>query len=321
MSGTDRRMPDAVVEGAWRPHGCNSVRCVVLLTCVAAQLSAQELQPRAYIPTPVGLNYFGFSYSNNRGGLLFDPSLPLEDTQVHANITSISFGQTVGVAGRTAQILAVVPYLVADLGGRALGVQQSPYRSGLGDATFRYAMNITGAPAMNLKQYAGYRQKTIVGASITVTAPTGQYDSNRLINIGASRWAFKPELGVSRAFGKWTVEGAAGTWLFPANNRYYGNSARTQDPLGTLQFHIVRFLPHRIWLAADWTFYTGGRTQINGRDLPNYLGNTRLGATFGIAVTRRQGIKVSYFKGTWTRVGTDIESIGVSYNLIWLKGR
>jgi hypothetical protein len=279
------------------------------------------LQPRAYIPTPVGLNYFGFSYSNNKGGLLFDPSLPVEDTQVVANITSISFAQTLGVAGRTAQLLAVVPYVAAHLDGHVLGVQQSHSRSGLGDATFRYAMNIYGAPAMYLRTYAGYRQATIVGASITVTAPTGQYDSNRLINIGASRWAFKPELGVSRAVGKWTLEGAALAWLFTSNNRYDGGSARTQDPLGTLQVHVVRFLPHRIWLATDWTFYTGGRSQIDGQDRPDYQANTRWGATFGIAVTRRHGIKVSYFKGARTRVGRDIESLGVSYNLIWLRGR
>ena len=203
----------------------NNGACVALLSCFIACLGAQEMQPRAYIPTPVGLNFFGIAYSNNAGGLLFDPSLPVEDGHVNADIVTLSFGQTLGVLGRTAQVLAVLPYAVADLNGRlGAGVEQYLYRSGLGDSVFRYAMNIHGAPAMHLKEYAGYRQKTIVGASVTVSVPTGQYDPNKLINIGANRWEFKPELGVSQALGKWTLEGALGVWLYTANNQFYGGA-------------------------------------------------------------------------------------------------
>jgi len=288
---------------------------------LAAGLTAQELQPRAYLPAPVGLNYFGISYSNNRGGLLFDPSLPVDDASVNANIATVAFGQTLGVLGRTTQILALFPYVRANLEGRVAGTQTDAYRSGLGDATFRYSMNLYGAPAMNLKEFAGYRQKTVVGASVTVTAPTGQYDPVRLVNIGTNRWGVKPEIGVSRAVGKWTLEGAAGAWLYTGNDQFNGTSLRTQEPIGSLQGHVVRVLPHRTWLAGDLTFYTGGRSQVNGRDNSDYLGNSRLGASFGIVLNRRQSLKISYFKGAVTRLGGDISSIGVSYNVIWLRGR
>ena len=293
----------------------------LVLSYFAAGLAAQELQPRAYLPTPVGLNYFGFSYSNNRGGLLFDPSLPVDDASVNANIVTAAFGQTLGVLGRTTQILMIFPYVRANLKGRVAGSQADAYRSGLGDAVFRYSMNLYGAPAMDLKEFAGYRQRTVVGASVTVTAPIGQYDPVRLVNIGTNRWAVKPEIGVSRAVGKWTLEGAAGVWLFTENNQFSGALLRTQDPLGSLQAHVVRVLPLRTWLAGDLSFYTGGRSQVNRQDNSDYLGNSRLGATIGIALGRRQSVKISYFKGAVTRVGGDISSIGVSYNIIWLGGR
>ena len=303
-------------------HRRHSAGGLLLLSCVAGCLSAQELQPRAYIPAPDGLNYFGISYSNNAGGLLFDPSLPVTDAHVNANIVTLAFGQTLGLLGRTVQILMVFPYAVANLNGNlSESGEQYLYRSGLGDATFRYAMNIHGAPAMDVKEFSRYHQKTIVGASITVTAPMSQYDPRRLINIGTNRWAFKPELGVSRALGKWTLEGAAGLWLYTANHQYYGSNSLTQLPLGSLQVHVVRNLPRRSWLAFDGTFYTGARSQINGRDQANYQGNTRFGATFGIALNRRQAIKISYFEGALTRVGTDIRSLGISYNVIWQTGR
>jgi len=294
---------------------------ILLLSCFAGCLGAQEMQPRAYIPTPVGVNFFGVSYANSSGGVLFDPSLPVADSHVAANITTFTFGQTLGVLGRTAQVLAVLPYAVANLTGTVAGADAHAYRSGLGDMVFRYAMNIHGAPAMGLKQFAAYRQKTIVGASITVSAPTGQYDSNRAVSIGANRWAFKPELGISRALGKWTVEGALGAWLYTPNNRYYRNTVRTQVPLGSVQAHVMRFLPRHTWLAFDTTLFTGARSQINGVDKSDYQGNTRLGATFGCTVTRRQAIKVSFFDGAVTRIGTDIRSVSVAYNVIWQKGR
>jgi hypothetical protein len=295
--------------------------CALTLACVGARLPAQELQPRAYIPTPVGFNYFGIAYANNGGGLLFDASLPVEDTHVNANIVTLAFGQSLGVLGRTAQVLAVFPYVEANLDGLVSSVPQHLYRSGLSDSTFRYAMNLYGAPAMRLKQYKDYHQKTIVGASITMTAPTSQYDPNRLINVGTNRWAFKPELGLSKALGKWTLEGATGVWLYTSNDRFSGSSVRTQAPLGSFQGHVEYNLPHRSWVSGDYTFFTGGRTQINGVDSFNYQGNMRVGVTFSLALNPRHAIKISYFEGVLTRFGTDVHSIGVSYNVVWLKGR
>jgi hypothetical protein len=293
---------------------------LIVFVLTAGSLRAQEMQPRAYLPAPVGLNFIGIGYSNNRGGLLFDPSLPVEDAKVNANIGTFAFGQTLGVLGRTAQVLAILPYVEANLDGRFQGDQTHLYRSGLADVTLRYAMNIHGAPAMRRKEYSKYRQKTVVGASVTVTAPTGQYDPVRLINVGTNRWAFKPEIGVSRAVGKWAFEGAAGVWLYTANNRFNGSAVRTQNPLGSVQADVVRALPHRIWVAVHGTFFTGGRSQVNGRDNADYQGNLRLGATFAIALSPRQAIKITYFKGAITRIGGDIGSFGISYNVIWRKG-
>jgi hypothetical protein len=301
---------------------CRRYVCrALLLTCLAVSSAAQELQPRAYLPAPVGLNYFGISYANNSGGLLVDPGLALEDVNFDAHASTLAFGQTLGVAGRTVQLLACVPYVVAKGTSNLDGTEIRTRYSGLGDVTLRYAMNIHGAPAMGLKEFRAYRQKTIVGASITVAAPTGQYDSNRIVNLGLNRWAFKPEIGLSRAVGKYTIEGAAGLWLYKANSRFLGSSVRSQVPLGSVQFHVERSLPRRMWAGVDWTVYTGGRTQIDGKDNADYQGNTRLGATWGWSLHPRHALKVVYFRNLIARVGTDMRSVGVSYNFIWLRGR
>jgi hypothetical protein len=293
----------------------------ILPFVAAIALRAQELQPRAYLPAPVGLSFFGISYSGNSGGLLFDPSLPIEDAHVNASIPALAFAKALNAFGRTGQFLAVLPYVVADVSGKVAGIGGSRHRSGLADSAFRFAMNIHGAPAMHLKEFASYHPKTLVGASLTVMAPTGQYDPNVLINIGTNRWAFKPELGISHFRGKWELEAAFGAWLYTKNSDFYRRTVRTQDPLGSIQIHVVRLLPHRMWAAFDGTFYTGGRTYVGNTIRADYQANTRFGGTLAMAIGPRQALKFAYFQGATTRIGSDISSISIAYQVIWQRGR
>ena len=50
-------------------------------------------------------------------------------------------------------------------------------------------------PALAPAEYRNWQQKTLVGFSVKVVAPTGEYHPTKLINWGANRWAFRPELG------------------------------------------------------------------------------------------------------------------------------
>jgi hypothetical protein len=297
-------------------------RCLLTATLwFLAHLNAQDLQPRAYLPSPVGLSFFGVSYSNISGGLLFDPTLPVENGHVSASIPQLALGQSLNVFGRTSQVLAVIPYAVADVGAIVNGTQLTRHRSGLADSLVRFSTNIYGAPAMRRREFAKYRPKTIVGASISILTPTGQYDPNVLINLGANRWAFKPEIGVSRFVGLWEFEAAFGVWLYSRNSAFYGGTYRSQDPLGSVQAHIVRMLPHRMWAAFDGTFFSGGRTYTGMGVQANYQGDTRIGATLGIALNRRQAIRFAYFDGVTARIGTDIRSVSVAYQVIWHESR
>ena len=63
----------------------------------------------------------------------------------------------------------------------------------------RLAVNLYGAPALNLEEFASYRQDLIIGASLTASIPWGEYDNRQLINIGANRWFLQPAIGAPRA--------------------------------------------------------------------------------------------------------------------------
>ena len=147
-------------------------------------------------------------------------------------------------------------------------------------------MNLYGAPAMTPQAFAKYQQGTIVGISLTAVPPLGQYDSSKLINIGNNRWSFKPEVGISHAFGQWVVEGMAGVWLFTDNDDFLGGRMREQDPIVATQFHLTYKFTRTMWLAGDANYFRGGRTTIGGRQNLDLQSNSRVGATFSRALGR-----------------------------------
>jgi hypothetical protein len=151
-----------------------------------------------------------------------------------------------------------------------------------------------------------------------VAPPLGQYDSDKLINLGTNRWSFKPELGVSRTYGQWVVEAMAGVWFFTDNDDFFGGRTREQDPIAAMQLHITYKFKRTMWLAADANYYTGGQTTLGGVQNVDLQRNSRIGATFSSAVWRG-AIRMSVSRGAYTTIGADFTSIGVGYNYAWTR--
>src|SRR5262245_52671552 len=221
---------------------------------------AQELEPGAYAVAPVGVNVVVVSNTLSFGDMSFDPTGPIEDAEGVINVTALGFARVLNVAGRAGQAAIAVPVVVGHLQGRYLGEFAEVTRSGPGDARFRMAVNLYGAPARGLKEFAATRSTRLLGASLTVAMPTGPYTTERLINVGSDRWAFKPELGFVQVLGRWTVETFGGVWMFTTNDPFYRGSVRTQKPIGSAQFHVHYVIQPRLSLSGNANFYSGGRT-------------------------------------------------------------
>ena len=280
---------------------------------------AQELEPGAYWPLPNGLNIVTAANSINWGDLAFDPTAPIDEASATINTTALAFASSFAVAGRSANASVMVPIIGGHLEGLYLGEFAEVGRFGQGDPRVKVAVNLYGAPAMTSKQFASYRQRGIVGVSLTAAMPLGQYDPAKLINLGTNRWSFKPELGLSRTFGNWVVEVMAGVWLFTDNTDFLGGRTREQDAIVATQFHLTYQFNQSTWLAADANFYRGGRTTIGGRQNVDLQRNSRVGVTFSKGLTRSQAIRVSVSDGAFTTVGAAFLSAAVGYNFAWLR--
>jgi hypothetical protein len=283
-------------------------------------LKGQELEPRAYSVSPVGINIALFSYSHPSGDVEFDPSAQIDDVKAKLNVLALGYFRSLDFFGRSANIGAVIPYTDGTLEGTLFGNFQTVHRSGLRDPVIRFAVNLYGAPAMDLTQFSKYRQKSNVGASLTVVAPLGQYDGNTLINLGSNRWAFKPEIGFSQGIqNRWILELDAGAWLFTANHNFLG-ATRTQTPIVSAQLHAVYTVRPHFWFSLDGNFYDGGRTTVGTTQDFDLQRGSRIGLTVAGPIASRQALKFAYSRWVYATVGAKFNVFTLTYQFTWGAG-
>jgi len=252
------------------------------------------------------------------GDLSFDPSLPVEDASARISAWTLSYGRTFGLFGRASTVTLIAPYMVGDLEGRYIGEQTSVELSGFADVGVRLGVNLFGAPAMDRQAFAGYRPRTLIGASLNVRAPTGEYNPSKLINIGANRWGFKPQVGIVHVTGHWAFDVYVGGWLFTENSDFNGGRTRTQDPIFSTQAHVRYLVARNFWTALDGNFWRGGTTSVDGLANDDLQRNSRVGLTVAWQVAPQHGLRLAGSFGAFTRIGGKFTSVGVSYSYNWM---
>jgi len=284
--------------------------------CCISVVNAQDLDPRAYIRVPVKTTVAISGLSFSTGNVLLDPSLPIEDLDANVESASLGVSRTFSLFGQTAQALVVLPYTWAQLTGKVNGLDESKNLNGISDMRFRLSVLFLGGKAVSLSDFSKSNSRTILGASISVSIPTGENDPDKLINIGTNRWSFKPELALSQKFGnRWMLDVYSGVWLFTSNNSFYpGESERSQDPLYSFQTHLSYNINPRMWAAFNATYYVGGQTTINDVYNDDRQSNARLGATLVFPVAQANSVKIAYSQGAIIRTGADFKTLSLGWS-------
>jgi hypothetical protein len=307
------------------------VLSVVIAACPLQTLHAQDLAPRAYIITPIHWNAVTFTYSFTDGSSLFDLAIPITDAALTAtsvlHTANLSYFHSLNFFGRSANITLTLPYGVGNFDGQFIDNERKLYRSGLLDLGIRFSVNLKGGPAMTVEEYKAWKQKTILGVSLRVVAPIGQYDPTKLINNGSNRWGFKPEFGYSGRWGHWVLDGYAGVWFYTTNSEYFshnaffpGTNTQSQAPITSVETHLsYDFKKMGLWVSFDGNFWYGGRTILNGvENQTTLLTNSRIGGTGAIPLGKHQSLKFSYSDEIYARFGGKSQIVSVAWQFHWL---
>ena len=91
-----------------------------------------------------------------------------------------------------------------------------------------------------------------------------------------------------------------------------GTSSREQSTLYSMQGHVVYNVRTGMWASLDATYYSGGRTTVNGVIKNDLQHNLRWGGTLALPVDANNAVKIFFTSGVLTRTGTDFTTIGAA---------
>lgn len=301
---------------------CIQTILCILIAVLGRPLCAQDLSPRAYLITPVHFNAVTLTWSYYDGGVNFNGAVPITGATGTFSVASFALYHSFGVFGRSANVVAFLPYGVGTFQGELQQQQQSVYRSGLMDFGGRLSVNLIGGRALRPREFAKWKQKVILGASLKVIAPTGQYDPAKLVNWSINRWAFKPELGYSQRLGHWLVDAYAGCWFYTTNPKSYSPPVpkpQTEEPIGSFEGHLSRDFGNGNWVSLDGNYWWGGVTSLAGiQNLATQQAGSRIGGTAAWRFAEHQSLKLSYSNGTYIRFGGNYQTVSVAWQYSWL---
>jgi hypothetical protein len=289
-----------------------------VLLAGSAAVRGQDMEPRAYSASPIGTNFLGAGYLRTTGSVSLDPSGPISNVEATINSGFLGYARTFALLGQTASAAILLPVIQGDVSGTVQQIgQKQVSRFGFGDLRLRVAENILGSPAMTPEEFARRAPSTTLGISLTVAAPTGDYNSAHLVNIGNNRWAFKPEIGLSQPIGNWFAELSGGYWIFTDNHNFFGGNVRGEKPIASAQLHFGYNFARDLWLAADGTYYGGGETVLNGVEGDDRQTVSRYGLTLSLPLRDGLSAKLSWASWLTGHNGGTFNTIGVAVQLRW----
>ncbi len=288
-----------------------------LVFLASGHLMSQDIQPRVYAPAPKGVNLITLGYAYSDGAVLFDKTIPIDNVIANIHGFSAAYSRSTALFGKAARFDVGVPLVTGNWKGEVLGETQTTSRFGIGDPVLRYAYFISGAPALSREEFAGFRPRTIVGVTIRMQIPLGEYDPNKLINLGSNRWVFSPQVGIWHVVGNFTFEAYTGIWLFTDNKAFLGSQVRAQDPLFTFQLHASYEFQSGIWIAVSSRQSLGGAVTVDDADRFVPESNNRVGVSLSIPVRPRYYLKLIATTGVTTTIGNDYDTLGIAWQVVF----
>ena len=269
--------------------------------------------------TPKDLNLvFGY-YNRVDTNTPIDTTLPITGLSMNADLYLFRYARSFDVDGRNSAIQLIQPY--ADVSASFDNAQYfsgTKHNGGMGDTQVVFVHNIFGGPALSAEEFASWKPETFLTGALWVTMPTGDYDKDRINNIGSNRWVFKPELAFGTPIGPTWLEVNTYVSLFGANKDYHGDSKLDQKPLYAIEGHYSYTINRALWVSLDATYNRGGESKIDGDWQDNKQENGLLGASLGFMLSPQFGGLIAYNDTVSERTGSpDVNTWTFRLQYVW----
>jgi len=286
--------------------------CIALSCAVAPLAISQDLEPRSFTNVPIGQTFAVLGYLRSEGELSPTPGALITDAELTIEAAVIGVAHTFALAGSSAKIDFGATRICTEGSATFQGEFIEGRRCGYGDAKMRISWNFYGAPALELKEYSQWEPGLVVGTSLQLSIPSGTYDSDRLLNAGANRWMVRPGIGLSYKTGRWLYDLIASVRFYEDNDKFFNGIHVEQDPLYSMQGHLLYTFGRGSWISLNVNFYRGGETSKDGIKSDDLQENSRFGVTYSTPLTAHLNLKLYANTGVVTRIGSDFETAGIA---------
>ena len=229
-----------------------SLAVLVIMTFSLPFSALAENDPKDSICAPGGTSLFLFYYRHYFGNDMYaDGSKISDDVDFDFNMAIFRYAHFVSLGNWTWSYDALQPVGDLDLATHSAG--------GLGDTNFATHIN---TPFLIQNDTLTY----MMSAGFYLSAPTGDYESSKAVNIGCNRWTYKFEYTpLILQTQKFTLE-LTGDVQFYTDNDDYGVTSDTleTDPLFGLQTHLTYNITDTFWLGISHYLFSGGENEVDG---------------------------------------------------------
>jgi hypothetical protein len=277
-----------------------TMKKTVIAICLATIpniASATDDGPRMYWNAPVGTNILqAYFWTASGNSLTPENTYVNPNFQTDINIGVLGYNKILDFNGHTAIATAVI---TAGKASGSLLNHSIKSSSGIGDLYLQGVVNLFGAPALQAEAFGTYKQESVLSLLVGLTAPTGDYENNRALNLGMNRWNLRIGLPFMYTIGEWipgkitTIELLPSIWFYKDNDNSFSQTL-SQDPMYTLETHITRDITQQIFVSLDYFIQRTGETSLDGIKQNNAHTSNSLGATIGYMLNAQTQFQLRY---------------------------
>ena len=293
-------------------HASYYKKYVVFFICSLPTLcySAIGDGPRAYLPPPVNSNVFSFYGMDVTGNSVIFTDVVNPNLEVEAQLGVMQYTRTTNIMDRYTSITIIQPFgeVTSSLDFRlgpnnGIKFDSESKSSGLSDTQLLLSVGLHNLPPLTVEEYRSFKPELAFGGLARLTLPSGEYEPESQVNLGANRYSLQLGLPITYAIGEAFVDPHLTTFdllpsitLFGDNDDLQNGDSSGQDILYKVEGHITLNFNAGLWASIDAIYTYGGETDINGVNQGNEQRSLGVGVTAGINFSKKLGLKAAYGK-------------------------